>query len=456
MKLSSPWTPRLAPPPGLAHERLTAALAEDILSGVIASGARLPAHRDLAQRLGISLGTVTRAYDMLQRRGLARSEKGRGMFVNQSGALKTRRIDLSVNLPPPVLTAPMLKALIGRVAAHVDAEHFTSYAPPAGIPAHRTLLARKLAEERGLPFDPNRLITTSGAQHAIFIALAAAPPGPVAIEEVTYPGALRAARMVGRDLIPLAMDEQGVIPESLRAALAQPDPPRVIYLMPSMQNPTGALMEETRRREIVALARQADLTLIEDDVYAVFAPAHLPALTQLAPERTLYVGSLSKSLAPGLRVGSLFVPARFLESCNHWLQATRSMADPLTGLIMEQGLSQALDNSVAQSIRAEAQRRCRLAREKLGPWLAPQVIDGLHVWLPLPTARARDIVLAAARRDIVLAPPEAFMVDRDALHAGIRLCLGNVDTNHLEHALEVIASLVTEAADADLGLFPAV
>ena len=456
MKLSSPWTPRLAPPPGLAHERLTAALAEDILSGEITVGARLPAHRDLSQRLGISLGTVTRAYEMLQRRGLARSEKGRGMFVNQSGAVETRRIDLSVNLPPPVLTAPMLKALIGRVAAHVDAEHFTSYAPPAGLPAHRTLLARKLADQRGLAFDPGRLLTTSGAQHAIFIALAAAPPGPVAIEEVTYPGALRAARMLDRELIAIPMDEQGIIPDALRAALAQPDPPRVLYVMPSMQNPTGALMEATRRREIVALARQSDLTLIEDDVYAVFAPAHLPALAQLAPERTLYVGSLSKSLAPGLRVGSLFVPARFMEACNHWLQATRSMADPLTGLIMEQGLSESLDNSVAQSIRAEAQRRCRLAREKLGHSLARQKIDGLHVWLPLPTARARDIVLAAARRDIVLAPPEAFMADRDAHQAGLRLCLGNVDYDQLELALDIIASLVTETADADLGLFPAV
>ncbi len=456
MKLSSPWEPRLAPPPGLAHERLTTALAEDILSGAVPAGSRLPAHRDLAQRLQISLGTVTRAYDMLQRRGLARSEKGRGMFVNQSGTVEARRIDLSINLPPPVLTAPMLKALIGRVAEQVDARHFNAYAPPAGLPAHRTLLARKLADERGLPFDPARLLTTSGAQHAIFVALASAPPGPVAIESVTYPGALRAAHMLGRRLISLAMDEQGVIPDALRDALAQPDPPSAIYLMPSMQNPTGALMEETRRREIVALARQADLTIIEDDVYAVFAPAHLPALAQLAPERTLYVGSLSKSLAPGLRVGSLFVPNRFMDACNYWLQATRSMSDPLTGLIMEQGLSQALDNSVAQSIRNEAQRRCNLARERLGAWLAPQVIDGLHVWLPLPTARARDLVLAAARRDIHLAPPEAFMADPQAPDAGLRICLGNADIDQLDVALSVLADFLAETGDTRLDLFPAV
>ena len=229
MKLTSPWTPRLAPPPGLAHERLTAALAEDILAGVIPAGARLPAHRDLAHRLSISLGTVTRAYETLQRRGLANGQKGRGMFVNETaaregardGAHENARIDLSVNLPPPVLTAPMLKALLGRVAEKVDARHFNAYEAPAGRPSHRTLLARRLADERGLAFDPDRLFVTSGAQHAIFIALASAPPGPLAIEEVTYPGALRAARMLGRELVPLAMDEQGVTPESLRAALAR-------------------------------------------------------------------------------------------------------------------------------------------------------------------------------------------------------------------------------------------
>ncbi|MCC5978248.1 MAG: PLP-dependent aminotransferase family protein [Salinarimonas sp.] len=456
MKLPSPWTPRLAPPPGLAHERLTAALAEDILCGTIPPGARLPAHRDLAQRLDISLGTVTRAYETLQRRGLARGEKGRGMFVTQTAPVEGRRIDLSVNLPPPVLTAPMLKALLGRVAEKVDAQHFNAYEAPAGQPGHRTLLARKLADERGLDFDPGRLFLTSGAQHALFIALAAAPPGPVAIEEVTYPGALRAARMLGRELIPLAMDAQGVTPDALRAALARPDPPRLAYLMPSMQNPTGALMQETRRREIAALARQADLALIEDDVYAVFAPADLPALAQLAPERTFYVGSLSKSLSPGLRTGYLFAPGWAGEACNHWLQATRSMADPLSGLLMELGLGEGLDKSVAQSIRAEAQRRCRAARQHLGPWLAPQAVDGLHVWLPLPTARARDIVLAAARRDIHLAPPEAFMADPQAQHAGLRICLGNAGAEQLTAALSILAQLLTESGEAGLGLFPAV
>ncbi len=461
MKLPSPWTPRLAPPPGLAHERLTAALAEDILAGVIPAGSRLPAHRDLAYRLGISLGTVTRAYETLQRRGLANGQKGRGMFVNetatQEGARESERIDLSVNLPPPVLTAPMLKALLGRVAEKVDARHFNAYEAPAGRSSHRTLLARRLAEERGLAFDPTRLFVTSGAQHAIFVALASAPPGPVAIEAVTYPGALRAARMLGRELIPLAMDEQGVTTDSLRAALVRPDPPRVVYLMPSMQNPTGAHMEEARRHEIAGIARAADLTLIEDDVYAVFAPSsRLPALALLAPERTFYVGSLSKSLAPGLRTGYLLAPDETIEACNHWLQATRSMADPVSGLIMEQGIGEGLDKSVAQSIRAQAQTRCAMARERLGPWLAPQAIDGLHVWLPLPTARARDIVLAAARRDIHLAPPEAFMADPQASDAGLRLCLGNAEPAQLELALDVIAELLAQTGEADLGLFPAV
>lgn len=459
MKLTSPWTPRLAPPPGLAHERLTAALAEDILTGVIPAGARLPAHRDLAHRLGISLGTVTRAYETLQRRGLANAQKGRGMFVNQMAlrdeARASTRIDLSVNLPPPVLTAPMFKALLGRVAEKVDANHFNAYEAPAGRPSHRTLLARRLADERGLAFDPDRLFITSGAQHAIFIALASAPPGPVAIEALTYPGALRAARMLGREFVPLEMDEQGVTPESLRAALARPNPPRVAYLMPSMQNPTGALMQEARRHAIADLARAADLTLIEDDVYAVFAPA-LPALAQLAPERTFHIESLSKSLAPGLRTGYLLAPAGTTEACNHWVQATRSMADPLSGLIMEQGLAEGLDRSVAQSIRAQARTRCRMARERLGTWLAPQPVDGLHVWLPLPTARARDVVLAAARRDIQLAPPEAFMADPQAPEAGLRICLGNAETEQLERALDVIGSLLAETSEARLGLFPTV
>lgn len=454
MRRTSNWIPRLPDGPGRLHERLTSAIADAILTGELEAGTALPAHRTMAAELDVSVGTVTRAYDLLQRRGLARSERGRGMFVASTAPVRPSRIDLSVNLPPSILTTTMLSNLMSRVAGTVEADQFNSYAPAAGLPEHRATLARKVSDGRELDVDPANMMITNGAQHGIFIALAAAPEGPVAIEEMTYPGALRAGRTMGRDLVPVAMDAQGVRPDALRKMLKRDGAPRTLYLMPSLQNPTGGTMDAERRAEIVTIAREHDVTIIEDDVYSIFVPRALPPLAQLAPERTLYVGSLSKSLAPGVRVGYLVVPPDRVEACTAWMQATQSMANPVSALLMSQALSENLTKSVEQSIRAEAKRRMDVARSILGPWLAPQEHDGLHVWLPMPTAKARDLVLAAARLNITLAPPEAFMADPEAPMSGLRLCLGTLPERDLRQALEILSGLLSAEAEIALSLQP--
>jgi DNA-binding transcriptional MocR family regulator len=271
MRRTSNWIPDLPDGPGRLHERLTAALADAILTGTLAAGTALPAHRTMAAGLGVSVGTVTRDYDLLQRRGLARSERGRGMFVANTAPARPGRMDLSLNLPPSILTTSMLSNLMARVAGTVEADQFNSYAPPAGLPGHRAMLAREIAKGRDLDIDPANVIVTNGAQHGIFVALAVAGTGPVAIEDLSYPGALRAARTMGRRLVPVAMDAAGLRPDALRRVLAAPKAPRTLYLMPSLQNPTGATMDTPRREEIVAIAREHDVTLIEDDVYYIFA-----------------------------------------------------------------------------------------------------------------------------------------------------------------------------------------
>lgn len=454
MRRTSNWVPSIPDGPGRLHERLTERIATAIVTGELTAGTALPAHRTLASELEVSVGTVTRAYDLLQRRGLARSERGRGMFVPATAPTRAPRIDLSVNLPPPILTTTMLSNLMSRVAGAVEVEQFNSYAPLAGLPEHRASLARALSEGREITVNPDNLIITNGAQHGIFIALATLPEGPIAIEAMSYPGALRAARTMERKLVAVDMDDEGVTPEALQRALSQDPVPRALYLMPSLQNPTGATMSAARREEIVAIACEHDIFLIEDDVYSVFAPRDLPTLAQLAPERVLHIGSLSKSLAPGLRIGYLIAPRDRVEVCTTWVQATQSMANPVSALLMAQALHEGLTKSIAQSVRLEARRRTEIARSLLGRHMAPQDHAGLHVWLPMAKARARDVVLAAARLNITLAPPEAFMAEPEAAMAGIRLCLGTLPERDLRQALEIIANILVAEVEVALALQP--
>lgn len=450
MKLESPWNPRLSESTGLIHDRLVVAITQDILSGSIPSGARLPTHRQVADQLGVSIGTVTRAYATLQRQGLVKSEKGRGMFVASQIRRTERRLDLSVNAPPPVVTGRMLTDAMNKIGTTVDADFFTRYMPAAGLPEHRQMLAHMITQTHGLPVEPSQIIMTNGAQQGLFLAMAAAPQGTLAIEQLTYPGALRAARQLQRPLVPLAMDDQGVLPQALEAALASDAPPSLLYLVPTVQNPTGAVMGVERRQAIADIAKGANLTIIEDDVYSVFAPAKLPPIAQFAPEHVLYVGSLSKCLAPGLRVGYIAAPQRLLDDVSQWLLATQTMATPLSGLLMAYWLSEGLVESIAQSIRAEATRRNKVVRSVLGQWLSPMRGDALHAWLPMETARARDIVMAASQSGITLAPPEAFMANPNLVESGLRICLGGLDDAELKSGLTRLNELLAGAGSSPL------
>lgn len=455
---SSPWKPRLASGGAPMHERLHRALAEDILSGAVPPGARLPAHRDLAAALGLSVGTVTRAYGELSRRGLARSEQGRGMFAASArpqagGALaggEPGRIDLSINLPPADAASARLRSLLAEIPAGFDPAMLSVYLPPGGLPVHRSSIAAHLARSRDIPVEQDDVLLTAGAHHAIFVAQAACPPGAVAVEELAYPLALAAFRHAGRAVVPLALDAEGVVPEALEAALRAAEPPRLLYLVPTLHNPTGATTGEARRARIVALARAHDMLIIEDDVYAMLAPDGPPALARLAPERTLHVGSFSKSVSPGLRLGYLAAPQRLLAACAASLQATHSTAHALSCWLAHRALESGLVADVAAAVRAETARRSAAVRAVLGDAASPSAETCLHVWLPMTTARAAEMHRRAAHHGIALAPPEAFLADPNAGRAGLRLCLGNADAARLSIAAEALARLMRSDGSAAL------
>lgn len=452
MKLESPWTPRIASSIGPLHERLANAISDDILAGRIPAGARLPTHRQVAAHLDLSIGTVTRAYAHLQRLGLVKSEVGRGMFVGLGGRRAAQPVDLSHNIPPPVVSGDRFMDVLAKVRSDAGADFFTRYTCAAGQPEHRALLARTVLQGRGVVADPNRVVLTTGAQQAIFLALAATRAGTLAVEALTYPGTLRCAKQLSRSLVPIAIDDEGIVPEALEAALQGPNPPTVLYLVPTIQNPTGAVMSVVRRRAIAELAQRSGLIVIEDDVHAIFASGDLPAIARFAPDNVFYVGSLSKCLAPGLRTGYVVAPERFLESINDWLLATQTMSNPLSGLLMAHWLSTDLMTTTEVAMREQARRRNDLARSILGPWLAPMAHDALHVWLPMETTRARAVVLTASQSGLTLAPPEAFMVDPAQAKSGLRICLGGLTELELSEALRSLAQVLASVGKSRFDL----
>ncbi len=281
------------------------------------------------------------------------------------------------------------------------------------------------ANVRGL--DWKRVIVTGGAQQAAAVALIAASRSgaPLIVEALTFYGVKALA--AGRDhrLHGAAMDAEGLTPEGLEAA-ADASGARVAYVQP-LQNPTGRLMGMARRHAIVEVARRRNLLLIEDDLYGAYA-AELgrPPLALLAPERTFYVTALTKSLAPGLRVGYCVPPegGDWMERCTTALRAIAFGAPSLGGLIGVQWIEDGTAHEILEGHRRECARRTAAALDILGDLVVrPPQTAATSLWAPMSELEAERAAARALREHVQVTPPTA-PVAPGCTEFGLRLCLG--------------------------------
>ena len=260
------WQPDLSAHAGPRYIGIANALAADVLNGTLPAGSQLPTHRDLAYRIGVTVGTVTRAYAEARRRGLIAGEVGRGTYVlgvqqdevpqpvdvspdDHSGV-----VNLSTNSPASGDQAAKLAESLATLSRRSDLDRLMYYERNGGLQSHRAAGARWIAKA-GLDVSPDNLVVTNGAQHGLLVALSAvARPGDVvATEEFTYTGMRALADMLGVRLVPVAMDEDGIMPEALEE-VCQSGTVRAVYTTPTIQNPTNAVMPLARRQRIAEIA----------------------------------------------------------------------------------------------------------------------------------------------------------------------------------------------------------
>ena len=453
------WKPVLEDTPRPLVDRLLAALERDIRSGVLPPGLRLPPQRELAWFLKLSLGTVTKAYAEAERRGLTQATVGRGTFVAAPAPDAAFRfsprgqpngVNLAQNVRPVLSGGAALTRALDKLRKK-DLSRLLVYSPSAGEDDHRRAMADWLARTTPLQPDWRNLAVTAGGQQAVALALGSlASSGDAILTEAgTYYGLRTLAEHAGYRLKGIQLDEEGLVPDALDRAAASTGA-RVLYVTPTLHNPTGRTMGPQRRAEIVRVARARDLWIVEDDVYALYAGEKaVTPIAALAPERTLYVSSLSKSLSAGLRVGILLTPgAEPLERVLRALRATAYSAPALGPAIGAQWIEDGTADALADEVRAEMRRRVRLALELFGPAAeAPSFAASLHVWLPMPELDAERAAAHALRAGVEVTPPSAPIVDWHGL-SGLRVCLGGVeDAADLEAALKVVAEAVDGAGD---------
>ncbi len=443
------WTPKVQAGTSPLFLRLADALANDISSGALSEGTKLPPHRDLAYRLSIGVGTVTKAYEEVERRGLIEAHVGRGSFVSapvQSRlASGSMTFDLAMNTAPCAPTHARIAEAMNALRRRPDlADHF-SYAPPLGRDADRNAGASWLRRISRLDrADPNTTICTLGAQHAmsLLFSVLIKPGDTIIAENVNYIGLKALANQQGYALHGVAMDREGLCPDALDKA-AQETGATTVYTVPTLQNPTARIMSMARREAIAKVARRHDLTMIEDDIYAHFASSlDICPIANLAPERTYLLSGLSKSVAPGLRAAYLSLPDeslldRLKQMVRSTIFAPPSLPFGLASLMIENGMAEAITGEVQAEVAARTSLALRVIGKDCEP---PATSSSLHLWLPMDELRAEKVTGRAMRSGLSIMPPGASAISSDA-ETGLRISLGAIDTQaNLSEALRRLKS----------------
>jgi len=458
------WQPDLAENSGPIYRAIADALATDIRAGRLPVGTRLPTHRDLAWNLKVTVGTVTRAYAEAERRGLISGEVGRGTYVRPTSTipypapagepLDPDYVDLGLNRPQTGEEPRLVAKGLREIAESPELEALLQYQPHAGRAVDRAAGARWIARS-GVETSPDRVLVTQSGQNAVASVLSSMtqPGDTVAVESLTYPGVRSAASLLNLRLAPVAMDDQGLLPEAF-ASICRGGNVKALYTLPTLHNPTATVLPVERRRALAEIARNHAVALVEDDVYGFLLADAPPPLTRFAPERAFYITSTSKSLAPGLRIGYVHAPASAVERVAAALRATVYMATPLMAALATRWIEDGTAERLVAEKRAETAARQSLARKLLEGARLTGHPAATHVLLWLPEGWRADAFEAAARRQGVgVNAATAFWLGRSNPPNAVRLCLGTpVRRDDVARALGRIAALLKRPPEAYLSV----
>jgi GntR family transcriptional regulator/MocR family aminotransferase len=404
---------------GLAGQ-VAAELRTAIRAGRLAGGARLPASRDLARDLGTSRGVVVEAYEQLVAEGFLVSRQGSGTRVAdlqaaapgdhaalESLASPTVAYDLRVGTPD--LSAFPRRAWLAAVRQVMKAvpHEALGYGDPGGVPELRAELAAYLRRVRAAEVAAGQLVVVGGVAQGLSLvigALARAGPVPLAVEDPHSVRTFALLEAAGAVRMPVPVDDEGIVVEELRRT-----PARAVMVTPAHQYPTGVVLSPRRRAELLAWAAEVDGMVLEDDYDAEFRYDRDPVgcLQALCPQRVVLLGSVSKSLAPGLRLGWLVAPSPLAEV----IRTARATSDLGSPVIDQYALAQLIASGAYDRQLRQLRRRYRARRDALAGalarWLPGAVVHGvpagiqLYVELP-PGHDEAAVVEAAAERGVAV------------------------------------------------------
>jgi DNA-binding transcriptional MocR family regulator len=437
------------------YAQLANGLLRGIENGGLLAGDRLPAHRDLASALSVNITTVTRAIAHLKKIGLVESRPGRGTVVGsgtrqpetafQSAPMSSGSgIDLSVNRPPTNAYLGALERVLRMLPKDPRFSSVQDYQPSEG-PVWARAATTTWLRSIGVIAQPAQLVLVEGAQHGLASVLRAITnSGDVVLaDRVCYQGINALCRTLGLHLHGVSGDDQGMRPTDLEVACKTLQP-RVLFLNPTLNNPTVITVSEERRRQLIEVATRHNLLIIEDDVYRPFLDNGPPPLFNMAPDRVFYVTGLSKCAAPGLRFGVVAAPSAYAEDVAAALRVDCWSISPLTALIATCMIESGELQTLVQTHAAELRERNLILQNMLAGQKFSAAAVCTHAWLQLPEPwRGSDFTRVCHDNGVELLPGAAFTLRHEPPPHTVRINLAAARSRtELQKALKTIVDLL--------------
>jgi DNA-binding transcriptional MocR family regulator len=430
---------------GTLVERVMQAVQQRILNRTLSAGARVPSIRGLAETLQISKSTVVEAYDRLAAEGVIQSRRGSGFYVTghlpplslaELGPLLDRAVDpFWVSRQSLDAADDTLKAGCGwlpgswlpeagirralRSAARADVTMLADYGTSLGLPALRQLLARRLAD-RGIHAAPDQImLAESGTQAIDLLCRFLLEPGDtVLVDDPCYFNFLALLRAHRAKIVSVPYTSSGPDMTLFAQALAE-HRPRLYITNSALHNPTGATLAPVVAHRLLKLADQADLTIIEDDIFGDFEHEPSPRLAAFdGLDRVVHIGSFSKSLSAAVRCGFIAARHDWIEGLIDLKIATSFGSGRLSSELVLSVLKDGTYRKHMEALRERLSRSMGPVSAKLSalgikPWIEPR--GGMFLWCALPEGiDAADVARRALVENVVLAPGNAFSVAQSA------------------------------------------
>ncbi len=457
--MDTTWTPVLANDVGPKYLALSRALREAIRAGTLPEGCRLPTVRDLAWRLDVTPGTVSRAYQIVTQEGLLEATVGRGTFVaaraprlgptqplflERDPGVAQGRVDLRSPQLPDVGQSAAFSQALHRIADQIGPD-WLDYPSQRDGRQLREAVCRWLEARIIGSVSAEDVTLTHGGQNAINLVLSICLRGdrPVVLtEDLSYPGFRYAARLARAEVVGVEMDDEGMRPDALEAACRRYGP-QVLCLTPDTQNPTTARMSLERRMQIIAIARNFDLQVIEDECYAPFAN-DVPALRALASERVWYIGSFSKSVSAALRFGFVVCPTGMGEAGRLTAQhGFFALSKAVCSLCQDLLLSGQAD-MIREAVQREMGDRLNMMVNRLGAFDLAWQAGMPFAWLRLPMGwRASTFTRMAEDEGVLVRSADQYALVHGRAPNAVRLAVaGNIPRQQYEAGLASLAHLL--------------